>query len=192
MRKRVVLCDLDGCVGQFVNAFLNVYRLSGGDIPPDFVVNDWFFHDRLPDQTAVSLAWKDPRIFLEQEPYPQAPEALSILHNHSDLLLVTSSALYPVTHVSAKIRWISSIAPWIEPKQLIFTSRKELIDGDVFIDDYHENAINWRANHPDGHAFLIARPWNKDHWERAESEFVRVWDGELIGLARLLTERGPQ
>jgi 5'(3')-deoxyribonucleotidase len=185
----VVLCDLDGVVGQFVPAFLRTYRLSGGSIPPDFVVDDWGFPDRLPDQGAVAAAWRDPRIFLEQDLYPGAAEALKLLNDNSDLMLVTSAAHPLGSHVPAKLRWLAVVAEFIKPEQILFTCRKELVFGDIFIDDYHCNVVRWRARHPEGRAFLVAREWNRSGWSLVESGYGFVFDGELIGLARMLTER---
>ena len=192
MPRPVVLCDLDGVVGRFTDAFLNTYKLAGGTVPEGFVVDSWDFPDLLPDQPAVSAAWRDPRIFLEQELYPGAAEALKLLNDNSDLMLVTSAAPPLGAHVPAKLRWLAVVASFIKPEQVLFTCRKELVHGEVFIDDYHCNVVKWRARHPEGRAFLIARPWNRAGWPLIESGYGFVFDGELIGLARVLTERRTQ
>lgn len=188
MRRPVVVCDLDGVVGKFVDAFLSAYRAEGGEIPPHFEVDCWGFPDLLPNQKAVIKAWRNPKIFLDQEPYPGAIKALKLLHDNFDLVIATSAAPPLGVHIPAKMRWLSDKAPFVTSSQLVFTGRKSLIRGSVFIDDYHENCFQWKRANKSGQVYMIARPWNADFHEEAMALGIAVHKGELLALARELTE----
>jgi 5'(3')-deoxyribonucleotidase len=44
---------------------------------------------------------------------------------------------------------------------IIFTGRKELIDGDVFIDDHDKNIFAWQTEYPSGLALLMQAKYNE-------------------------------
>lgn len=46
----------------------------------------------------------------------------------------------------------------VDPKDVVITGSKFLIDGDVFIDDRIDNVLQWREHHPEGKGLLHRVP----------------------------------
>lgn len=79
---------------------------------------------------------KEPGLFLDLDPLPNAIEVLERLHGKYDILIVTSS----VSNAFAeKELWIEKHLPFIGKHNLIFSHRKNMIVGDLLFDDAPHN-----------------------------------------------------
>ena len=174
-----ILCDVDGVIANFVDAFMDLYLHHAGSVPDDFEWSDWNSMDELPNQMARDAVWRDPDLFWIPRPYDHAIEALYILNERHDVRIVTA---VPHMHVEARSDWFHREAPFIHRKnQMIFTNDKSLINADVIIDDKVEYVDDWLDENivPRGHAYLIDRPWNQhgENGMRVESlmEVAEDW-----------------
>ena len=181
MPRPILLLDMDGIVSQFVPAFLHVYARYGGVIPSHLALR-WNFFEALPDQSAVKRTWDDPAIFLHQEPYHGAVDAVKHLHDAYQLMIVSTAPPPLDVHIPAKVRWVQRYLPWLSHKQLIFTDHKELIRGDVLIDDHIENVLGWLGTNDGGLGILINRPWNEAGRDAVTAAGGVCFPGELIDL----------
>ena len=180
MPRPVLLLDIDGVVGKFVDAFLSAYSKYGG-ILPSHLPQTWDFFALLPDQVAVASAWRDPTIFSHQVPYHGALEAVWALNSAYDLVIVSTPPPPLTVHIPAKVAWLEKNVG-LKPEQMIFTSRKELVRGDILIDDYHCNVLSWLKASPDGLGILINRPWNEAGRDAVTAAGGVCFPGELIDL----------
>ncbi|TLS35867.1 5' nucleotidase, NT5C type [Pseudalkalibacillus caeni] len=99
----------------------------------------------------------EPGLFLTLEPYPHAIEVLERLHKKYDILIVTSSRTYAYTE---KEKWVEKHLPFIGKQNLIFSHRKEMIQGDLLFDDAPHNL---RAFKKTGRtAVAMDYPYNRD------------------------------
>lgn len=157
--KKVILIDVDGVIANFVDAFMYLYRFHGGEVPDDFVWNDWDSMDTLPDQMARENVWRDRDLFWTPKPYDGAIDALMALNDKFDVRIVTA---VPHIHVQTRSEWFKMYASFIHgKKQMIFTSDKSLIRGDYFVDDYLPHVRDWISVNLNP-AYLVGRPWNKE------------------------------
>jgi len=94
--------------------------------------------------------------------YPGAQAFLNSLKMLGDVIAVTAPYKDGRTWQYERARWL---APYI--KRQIHTAHKELIGGDVLIEDSLEIAERWQKAHPSGIAILTDRPWNQGESGRA-------------------------
>lgn len=192
---KTILLDLDGVVVDFVGSFLRCYRKAGGIVPADLRL-DWGFDQALRDEDARFAAWHDPSLFRDAEPFPGAVEAVVKLSRWPlDVEFLTSCLDLTGHHATGKALWIARhfFSGFDQPHEraaraITLTTRKELVRGDIFIDDHAPYVLRWLARNPGGKAYLIARPWNARHRDEVISAGGQVWDGELATLADVLIE----
>jgi len=69
----------------------------------------------------------------------------------------------------------------VGPEDIIFCERKELIRGDVFIDDKTENVKNWVNANPRELGIVFTQPWNRDAYDfhRMNWEQITNFMGDL-------------
>jgi len=65
-------------------------------------------------------------------------------------------------------RWCYERAQWLRDRgflhsEIVFTSDKSRIVGDVLVDDRFENVRDWQASHPYGRGIVLDQPWNRAH-----------------------------
>lgn len=153
-----ILIDSDGVISDFVSAFMLLYRNGGGIVPENFAWTEWSSMDALPSQGIRAEVWRDPNLFWIQKPYEGAIEALRKLNDNYDVRIVTA---VPHKHVQYRSEWYAHYAPFINrKKQIIFTSDKTLIQGDMIVDDHLPHVYNW-LYHNNGTGVIIDRPWNQ-------------------------------
>jgi 5'(3')-deoxyribonucleotidase len=158
-----ILVDVDGVLADFVGSFLSCYSDRGGDIPPDFEWREWCDFEKLPDQDAVHKAWEHEWLFSATlDPYPGAMQALRHLNDRHEVYLVTAVCAPWRVHIPARTGWLRRHAPFLDiQKQVIIASAKHVVVGDVLVDDYLPNLVNWSLANPRGLPVVIDRPWNQ-------------------------------
>lgn len=89
--------------------------------------------------------------------YPAARTFVEALQTVGEVIAVTKP--YPKGP-----QWAYERKAWLQPyiKKVVHTDHKELVGGDILIEDYPSNCITWLAHNPDGLAILLSRPWNQD------------------------------
>ncbi|TYR81232.1 5'(3')-deoxyribonucleotidase [Priestia megaterium] len=84
----------------------------------------------------------EPGLFLQLEPLPHAIEVLKRLQQKYEILIVTSSRTYAYTE---KEQWVEKHLPFIGKRNLIFTHRKDKVNGDLLFDDAPHNLIAFQS-----------------------------------------------
>ena len=95
-------------------------------------------------------------------------EAIPILAGASEGLLALKDMGHDVVVATAtagstaqqKYSIVKRAAPWLPHENIILAKRKELIKGDVFVDDAPENLTAYRMAWPDAHVLTIDYPYN--------------------------------
>lgn len=108
-------------------------------------------------------------LFRSLAPMPGAVEGLHELAAAGyDVLIATASAENPST-AGAKLAWIEQHVGWGRHRVAVI-QRKELLRGDVFVDDAPANLIAYGKAWPRALRMTIAYPYNRD------VPGVRVWE----------------
>lgn len=189
------LGDVDGVFCNFIaGASANAKRLFGIDTTHD-QVKFWNFErsfNLTPEQvTALIASWRDPGFCAELPPYPGAVEAAAEIKQHARFIAVTH-AFDSVTWVSERDEWLRRHLGLRPGKDIIHTEAKDVIKGDVFVDDKVEQVVAWQKAHPQGVGILWAQPYNVDA-VRDVNGFGPQWDGlrtndwsEVIGIVKAM------
>ena len=174
MSKPVVLCDVDGCLCDWLGPALEIAgRISGKTYEPSQMVT-WDLFDLVSrDHEEACYAEFCKQGFCSSlKPLPGSIEAVMELQKHSDLHIVTSPTHSPFWYYE-RVEWLGDHFK-IPRKNVHFSGRKELIHGDFFVDDAMHHVTRWAEAHPHGRAFLVDQPYNQS--EPHPRKFIRITD----------------
>lgn len=130
MVKKVLLIDMDGVVADFRKYILDNSTISAAE----FDSGTEEVSDRV-DQFCI----KNPTIFEHLEPIEGAIESVTKLFEHYDVYFCsTPMYLVPESYKSKRI-WLEKNFGVLASRRLILTHRKDLIKGDILIDDRKVN-----------------------------------------------------
>ena len=166
MRPHVLL-DVDGVLADFVGAVLRkVDGMTMEHLPTADEITTMEIFDSLPESVRK---WKEVVYedmgkegkCLSLAVYPGAKEGVARLREIADVTIVTAPLRGSPTWAYEREAWL-----WrhfgIERHDIIHTSKKQLVRGDVFIDDHAGHVASWKRHHPHGAAACWARPYNHD------------------------------
>jgi 5'(3')-deoxyribonucleotidase len=125
-------------------------------------------------------------------PYPGSQTGVAKLKELVDIVVVTSPFNGGETWVHERERWLEMLYD-ISHKKVIHTGLKELIDGDIFVDDKVDHVVKWAKAHPSKHAILWAQRYNERGDHEGVSNIIRVggWPELLISVRELTYRAGP-
>ena len=174
----IILVDMDDTIEQLLKSWIaRANERFGTNVSPD-EVTDWNISFPFPGIEKEELTY-EPGFWSSVEPMPGAAEALKhFLDEGHEVYIVTSTE---IEHVEEKMKGLLfRYFPFLDWGRVILTRRKQLIRGDVLIDDGIHNLeggaykkILFTAphnRHYDAEAHGMTRVNN---WEEA----VRIIDG---------------
>ena len=131
--KKIIYVDMDGVISNFDKAA----KEQGNGKRPDLYV----------DYRSLELI-------------PGAQDALIKLNQDFDIFIATTPPWSRPKVWGEKRDWIAEHFPWLK-KKMILTHRKDLLIGDILIDD-----SRWRGQ-PDfqGDWFWFNQKWDNKNWE---------------------------
>ena len=181
-----LLIDMDGVCADLVSHWVTLLNRYHGETLQKEDVTDWHIH-KITEQTTrkeVEAFLADPGFFLHLEPIPGAIETLRrLIRDGHDLVFVTHCK----EGHGDKRKWLERHLPGFPMRSVIFAERKELVSGDVLLDDGVHNLRDWQKHNPSGIAVCFDAPYNQ-HWQ---GERVTNWEAfyELITLWRQLNDQ---
>jgi len=173
----VILCDMDGVVAQLEKPWLEMYNRDYNDCLTVEDINDFNWSKCVKPECGNKIFdyLKVEGLFLNCEPYLESVDALMQLYlDKHDIYFVTKSPTDSRFAYFEKLEWIDKHVPFVGRDRVICTGQKHMVRGDVLIDDYPKNLINFP-----GKRILMDRPWNR---QVQEPSLVRVhsWFEVLI------------
>jgi len=185
MPKPRILLDVDGVVGDFTGAVLKLIKQHMGiTLRPEQVV-DWDIQKLIPSEHHEHLrfAMNQPGFCAGIEPFPEAPEAVKRLQTFGEVVPVTTPFHTSPTWAYERSFWLAGKFGF-DPRKIVQTGYKEVVDGDILIDDKPENVQKWLAAHPNGEGILWDTTYNQEdeHLTRAYNwgdvyNHVAAWTG---------------
>ncbi len=176
--SKIVLLDVDGVLCDFVSGVMRSVATCSDERAD---LSEWDFLDKLgPHARRAYLADSaKPGFCYGLDPLPGAVEGVQqLLADGHDLVAVTAPLLHCPTWEGERRAWL-----WkhfgIAAREVVFTSRKDLVHGDVLVDDKPEHVKDWSARWGKC-GVLWAQPYNKKHASRAGASIIRTADWQHV------------
>ena len=180
-----ILLDIDGVVADLLPYWLELINRYYGERLLLDEITCWEVHkfckNAKPEQ--IYSFFEEPGFFLHLDPVPGSLTAVN-------QLLATGHEIVFVTACNAghsdKRRWVQRHFPNFNLENIVFAERKELIKGDIFVDDNVDNVRAYQLEHPGALAVCFAAPHNRDY----AGLRIRNLQGLFILLANCQNQKG--
>ena len=180
MKQRIqILLDCDGPLADFAGRYLSVVNTELGTsfVPDD--LDTWYMlesecfkmvppKDLKAAKKRAEQAVRSLGFVSNLAVQPHARKMLECLKPFSDITIVTSPWNSSTCWHYERIQWLRDKLG-IQPKDVIFTSDKSRIDGDVLIDDKASHVENWASTRPTKLGML----WQMAHNEQSSCRHAR-------------------
>lgn len=178
--KPVLFCDLDGIVADLMTKWLDAYNRDYKDQLTVEDVLHWEWHELVKPEVGKRIYHylSRPGWFADLEPLPGAVDALRRLSGRVEIVIATAS---PKSALRDKTEWVHKHLPFIPPRNIVLTYRKDLLAGDFLFDDAPRNLRSFR-----GTRITIDYPYNRDF---TDCYRVRDWEEFETLMDRLLEQR---
>lgn len=175
MRALTVLCDLDGIVVDLLGPWLAAYNAEYGDSLTQAQVTDWDIHKCVKPECGSSIyKWIDSgEVYRDLKPLPGAIEGIKALEAMGHEVVIVSAGSKNLATAGHKLEWCEKHLGFSRKKVMI-AHRKDLVRGDILIDDSPEKISEYAKAWPDTPIFSIRYPYN---WQMAELPQVEMFDG---------------
>lgn len=190
--KKTLLIDIDGVVADLTGHILNKINQKHDTNYNNSHIVSWAFHSKhssiFKDEEHRLMAnelFESSGLVADLPFIDGALNALNALQKTNRYKMVWATAPYEKapSWVFDRMNWFQKHLFQISP-YYVFAQNKELIDGDILIDDKPENILSFVNEKPDiREGLLFTQPWNKDtteqHWKYNR---VKSWDEILKEL----------
>lgn len=166
MRKLKLIIDSDSVLAQTVNHLLELYN---EEYDLDFKledVTDFNVSNVQAKNTDMQKYFEQRGFFYDLKPVEGAQEYINkLIEDGHDVVVATASL---VTAYEDKYRWLQKYFPNIKKENIIMAVRKDLIKGDIMLDDGLHNIISNICDY----AVIFDRPWNRVE----DTEHLRIYN----------------
>lgn len=162
MRKRRLLCDVDGVWADFLATAFDILHKITGRRYAATDLHDWDIFQTVPreHEDAFYDAWAVKGTCLSIPVIPGSHDGVKGLQERGDLYVVTSPMTSVETWTNERDRWLHKHFR-IPQKHIVHTSAKFLVSGDVLIEDKPSNLVSWLEHNPEGIGILWSQPYNE-------------------------------
>lgn len=152
--------DVDGVVADLVGALCLELKKRGYRRHPKEFTHYHFEQCITPKENKIiRLAMEQPGFVRDMPWYPGAKRFLRRLRAIGEVVALTRPYEKGPTWAYERTRWLGR-----HVDAIVQTPRKDLVPGDVFIEDSHDNLLIW-AQRNVGYPILMARPWNSNTFD---------------------------
>jgi 5'(3')-deoxyribonucleotidase len=161
MKRLTILCDLDSMVVNLQGPWYERWFDLTGERITSEMATDWDTTRFTKYGARVYSVLAEPGFFRRLPALPGGLEAVQALcaagHN-----VVLASAAPPEAFgaYGDKAQWVHEQMPWFNLKNLMIGYPKEMLKGDVLLDDGPHNIEAYRKAWPQAHIATIAWPYN--------------------------------
>ncbi|MBR0165097.1 MAG: hypothetical protein IJQ12_10535 [Lachnospiraceae bacterium] len=188
MKKKVILVDMDDTLENFTEAWVDyANRRFGTSVAPE-EITDWdpsvhfegVSHDEMYD-----LILEDD-FYYTLKPLEDAAHYLKKIMDAGHEVLIVTSTQHQVVPIKME-QVLFRFFPFLTWDQVIVTSRKQMLRGDILIDDAPHNHIGG-----DYEKILITAPHNR-HFDAEAHGMIRVdnWEEIYREVMRIAEEMCP-
>ena len=168
-----ILFDFDDILNDLSRCWIAELNRTYGTRVKFEDVKDYELTESFPDLSPYQLyaPYLDGRLYLDIHPVKEAQRLIAHLATTDDLYVATAGLVgvdtmlvyeYLWNNETTKctdnlLRFLGEHYPWIRQENIIICAQKQLIDGDILIDDNPEHLI-----HFPGARILLDKPYNRD------------------------------
>ena len=160
-----LLIDQDEVLAQFTARILEWWNQDHPNQKPVVVedIGNYWLEQTLGERAAyfIKACMRYPDFFTNLEPIPGAIEGMKTLHDEGhELIIATKCPTSAGIAFHGKIAWMRKHLPFVDVDNFVAIQRKDLLIGDVLLDDSPSNIKLFQKM---GRAVVIFdRPWNRD------------------------------
>lgn len=190
MKKITILLDLDDVLNNQNEVWVNALNQKYGRHVSVEDIADWDMRLAFPglsDEELYGPAYRGDLVGNMIAAEDAATYTNMWYENGHDLYVVTSTS---AENAEAKIQWLFKNYRWFDRDRFIMCHHKNLIFGDVLIDDAPHNLkdMKWTGANPNCVCVCMDKPWNRG----AENEFVRAKSFADINAVVQELEKGDE
>ena len=168
--RLTILVDMDGIIVDLLTPWLTRINNCCGQILTKDDITTW----HMPEVKCPHVfKFLDESLFLNAPAIPYAIQTLKTWADTHDVLLLTAPAPDPKT-ASAKLVWVQNHLGWGR-ERVILTSRKELVFGDVLIDDKPSTLLEYKRAWPNALLMTIDYVYTRDAQADVIAPFETAW-----------------
>lgn len=191
--RPVVLLDCDGVLANLIGMNLRVLA-HAGIVRQHDDVTAWDLADCLglteSERAALKRSWSRPGFCADIPPYPGAAEAVATLREIADVYAVTAPMSSNPTWMHERREWLKAHMGFVGDSDIIQTSAKHLVRGDLFVEDKASTLQRWAYAWPNGTPVLWRQRYNDNERAPGRGWHVNHWP-VVIRLAREIAEAVP-
>ena len=179
-----IILDMDDVCNKFIPTLIDEFNKIHKTNYTTDIIDRWEIPKELLDKGFWDILTND---LIENMPIKEGTkETLELWSDKENLEVVIVTGITKPEHYLSKLKWLKNKGIDKYVKDLIPTVNKEMIDGEVFIDDNPEYLRKWKRYHPDGLCLMMTASHNKN--KDYSDEFIRVnnWS-EISILIELVT-----
>jgi|SRR5690606_32734157 len=162
--KPRVLLDVDGVIADFNGLYLKIVEYLFGIKASAEMLTDWSGGKSLglsaAQEAEVTKVLVGPGMAYMIEPYQGAVTAVRHLAEKAEVFFVTSPFLGSRTWATDRYEWLKQHFGALA-NNYVSTSEKQVVYGDVFVDDKPDNVKKWSKAWPSKVALLWDCPHNR-------------------------------
>ncbi|MEG1563857.1 MAG: hypothetical protein RR365_09040 [Bacteroides sp.] len=179
---------MDDVLEDFLGAWVSAINLNSGTKVKREEINQWDLQPYFPSltQEEIFLPIKHERFWKNLEPIPNADTYVKRLIDECNQVCIVTASHYSVVNV--KIEWLLAHYPFLSWEQVIIADNKQLIRGDVLVDDGPHNLIGGRYEKI---LFDVPHNWHFDEksigatraksWEEVYETIRKIQEGRFNG-----------
>ncbi len=177
MKKRRILCDVDGVWADFLVPALDIVHSISGRRYGLEEFHDWDIFETIPreHEPAFYEAWKMPGMCLSIPVIPGSHEGVKGLQERGELYIVTSPMHIAPTWEEERRNWLLHHFG-IPRRRVVQVSDKFVVSGDWLIEDKPKNLELWLAEYPNGRGILWTQPYNKSADLGPRAHRAHTWE----------------
>lgn len=180
-KKLTILVDLDEVMNNLVEVWVSrINEIYGLNVNFNDI-SQWELETFFPSLTKsqVYKPLHEKSLWERLAPQEGCQKTLKKWIDAGHTVMITTSTFYK--HAETKGEWLKHYFPFLTWDNVIITSKKHLIKGDVLIDDGLHNLQSG-----DFIKVIMTRPWNKSFDEKANGMFrIHNWQEAEILIERI-------
>lgn len=160
MKKLTLLFDMDAILIDLLRTWIGWYNQTHDDKLTIDDVKGYHLHEYVKCTADELFEFFTHERYMSCPVLPGASEALKEFHDAGHEIVITTAT----AGQTAQSKWdhAARVAPYLRDSNVMVGSKKELLRGDVFVDDAPKNVVKYRNAWPDAHILTIAYPYNQD------------------------------